>query len=174
MTDWPVDLSEFDLRMRESGLSGRAAQMAALESAGMVKGVDTEIEEKGMFPTSPVNKRKVKRYTLVDGAKPFTREFDANSFGMNGNTTVKKTDLCWGKQALDKIVKWKGPMTMGSYQEAVLIYTYKVNNTADWAKRADVQAAFPQIKNMLDAAGKNELPHAAELTSEGWEPKGLD
>ena len=94
--------------------------------------------------------------------------------GSNGKTTVKQTDLCWGKKALDKIVKWEGPMKFGDYQEAGITYTYKVNNLADWAKKPDVQAAFPFVKSILDGAGSKESKHAIKLTSQGWEAKGLD
>jgi outer membrane protein OmpA-like peptidoglycan-associated protein len=76
-------------------------------------------------------KAKIKRYTLTDAAKPFAQEKEVASIGLNGKTTEKQTDLCWGKKALDKIVKWEGPMKFGDYQEAGITYTYKVNNLAD-------------------------------------------
>ena len=82
--------------------------------------------------------------------------------------------MCWGKKALDKIVKWEGPMKFGDYQEAGITYTYKVNNVADWAKKPEVQAAFPVVKSILDGAGSKESKHAIKLTSQGWEAKGLD
>jgi hypothetical protein len=93
---------------------------------------------------------------------------------LNGKTTEKQTDLCWGKKALDKIVKWEGPMKFGDYQEAGITYTYKVNNLADWAKKPEVQAAFPVVKSILDGVGSKESKHAVKLTSQGWEAKGLD
>ncbi|WP_083953716.1 hypothetical protein [Thauera butanivorans] len=85
-----------------------------------------------------------------------------------------RPDLCWGKKALDKIMKWEGPMKFGDYQEAGITYTYKVNNLADWAKKPEVQAAFPVVKSVLDGAGSKESKHAVKLTSQGWEAKGLD
>lgn len=79
-----------------------------------------------------------------------------------------------GKKALDKIVKWEGPMKFGDYQEAGITYNYKVNNLADWAKKPEVQAAFPFVKSVLDGAGSKESKHAIKLTSQAWEAKGLD
>lgn len=172
---WPVDLSEMDLRLQKTMQAGSANQMAALEAAGLVKGEDTEVDIMGFMDNKPTGRKaKVKRYTLTDAAKPFAQEKNVDSIGLNGKTTVKQTDLCWGKKALDKIVKWEGPMKFGDYQEAGITYTYKVNNLADWAKKPDVQAAFPFVKSVLDSAGSKESKHAVKLTSQGWEAKGLD
>ena len=171
---WPVDLSEMDLRLQKSMQSGSANQMAALEAAGLVKGEDAEVQGTSFGGKPNGTKFQVKRYTLTDAAKPFAHEKDVDSIGLNGRTTVKQTDLCWGKKALDKIVKWEGPMKFGDYQEAGITYIYKINTPADWAKKPEVQAAFPYVKNILDGAGTKESKHAVKLTSQGWEAKGLD
>jgi hypothetical protein len=148
--------------------------MAALEAVGLVKGADIEVDIMGIMGKPTGGKAKIKRYTLTDAAKPFAQEKDVASFGLNGRTTVKQTDLCWGKKSLNKIVKWEGPMKFGDYQEAGITYTYKVNNVADWAKKSAVQAAFPVVKSILDGAGSKESKHYIKLTSQGWEAKGLD
>lgn len=157
--DFPVTVTEMDLRLQKTMQSGTANQMTALEAAGLVK---CEASEKGQ------------RCSLTDAAKPFAREKEATSWGLNGSQKVTQTDLCWGKKALDKIVKWEGPMKFGDYQEAGITYTYKVNNLADWAKKPEVQAAFPVVKSILDGVGSKESKHAVKLTSQGWEAKGLD
>ena len=171
---WPVDLSEMDLRLQKTMQDGRTNQMAALEAAGLVKGEDTEVDIMGIMGKPTGAKAKIKRYTLTDAAKPFAQEKEVASIGLNGKTTEKQTDLCWGKKALDKIVKWEGPMKFGDYQEAVITYTYKVNNLADWAKKPEIQASFPVVKSILDGVGSKESKHAIKLTSQGWEAKGLD
>jgi len=128
---------------------GLVAQMGALEVVGLAKGEEIGVGKEG----------KKKRYTLTDAAKPFMQE---------------KVGLCWGKAALDKVVKWEGPMKFGDYQEAGVSYTYKVNNLADWAKNSEIQAAFPQVKLILDGEGSKQEKHAVKLTSQGWEAKGLE
>lgn len=171
---WPIDLSEMDLRLQKTLQSGSANQMAALEAAGLVKSEDAEVDIMGIMGKPTGAKARIKRYTLTDAAKPFAQEKDVASIGLNGKTTEKQTDLCWGKKALDKIVKWEGPMKLGDYQEASVTYTYKIANSADWAKKPDVQAAFPFVKSVLDGAGSKEFKHAIKLTNQGWEAKGLD
>lgn len=171
---WPVDVTEMEVRLEKTLKSGNASRMDALQTVGLVKGEDVELDIMGIMGKPTGSKAKVKRYMLTDAAKPFAQEKDVESIGLNGRTTVHQTDLCWGKKALDKIVKWEGPMKLGDYQEAGLTYTYKVEHTADWANKPEVQAAFPAIKNILDGAGKNQLTHGVKLTSQGWEAKGLD
>ncbi len=152
--DFPVAVTELDLFLQKNSPISIANQMAALEAAGLVK---CEAADKG------------KRCSLTDAAKPFVRETEATIWGLKGST-----DLCWGQKALDKVVKWEGPMKLGDYQSATITYTYKVNNAAEWTKKPEVQAAFPMVKFILDGAGKKESQHAVKLTSLGWEALGLD
>ena len=76
--------------------------------------------------------------------------------------------------AIDKIVKWEGPMKFGDYQEAGITYTYKLTDVATWASMPEVQAAFVDVKKISEGAGTMERKHVVKLTSEGWEAKGLD
>ncbi len=157
--DFPVTVTEMDLRLQKTMASGTANQMDALEAVGLVK---CETVDKG------------KRCALTPAAQPFIREKEVTSWGLNGSQKVIQTDLCWGQKALAKIVKWEGPMKLGDYQEAGVTYTYKVNSAADWASKPELQAAFPAVKSILDGVGTKEGKHAVMLTSQGWEAKGLD
>lgn len=99
--DFPVAVTEMDMRLQKTMQSGTANQMAALEAAGLVK---CEAADNGQ------------RCSLTDAAKPFVREKEATSWGLNGSQKVTQTDLCWGQKSLDKVVKWEGPMKLGDYQ----------------------------------------------------------
>src|SRR6218665_190685 len=112
---WPVDLNEYDVRLQKTTATGPGGQMAALEAAGLAKGEDIEVHVMGIMGKPTGTKAKVKRYTLTDAAKPFAKEREVSAIGLNGRTTEKQTDLCWGKKALDKVVKWEGPMKLGDY-----------------------------------------------------------
>ena len=98
---WPVDLNEAERR----GGMGTAAEMVALEKAGLVRSHETETEYTPPLSSRPV-RAKVLRYELTDNGKTFYREKDR--IGLAGNKQVQG-DLCYGQQALDKIVKWEGP-----------------------------------------------------------------
>jgi len=165
-SEWPVDLNEAE---RRSGM-GRAAEMAALENAGLVRSHETETEYTPPLSTRPV-KAKVLRYELTDNGKTFYRE--KNRLGLAGNKQVQG-DLCYGQQALDKIVKWDGPTTVGDSKEASVFFTYKIENLAEWAKKPDIQRVFPGVASTINGAGNTQVNQALILTNQGWQAKGLD
>ncbi|WP_434779045.1 hypothetical protein [Neisseria sp. Ec49-e6-T10] len=170
---WPVDVSEGSLGMQNNTPSSEVNRMVALEAVGLVRGEDAEVQGTNFSGEPNGVIRKVKRYMLTDAAKNFIQEKDVDSIGMNGKNTVRQTKLCWGKQNIDKIVKWEGPIKLGDYQEVGITYTYKINNIADWAKKPEIQAAFPEVKNIIDNESSREIKHGIKLTSQGWEAKGL-
>ena len=100
---WPIDLNAAE---RQSGM-GRAADMAALEKAGLVHSHETETDYTPPLSSRPL-RAKVLRYELTDTGKTFYREKDR--LGLGGNKQVQG-DLCYGQQVLDKIVKWERPRT---------------------------------------------------------------
>jgi hypothetical protein len=161
---WPVDVNEAERR----GGMGTAAEMAALEKVGLVRSHEAETEYTPPFSSRPV-KTKVLRYELTDNGRTFYREKDR--LGLVGNKQVQG-DLCYGQQALDKIVNWQGPTAVGDSKEATVFYTYRIENLADWAKNPDIQRVFPGIVSTIDEAGKTQMNQALTLTSQGWQAKG--
>jgi hypothetical protein len=162
---WPLDLNQAE---RRSGM-GRAAEMAALEKAGLVRSHETETEYTPPLSTRPV-RAKVLRYELTDKGNTFYREKDR--LGLGGNKQVQG-DLCYGQQALDKIVKWEGPTAAGASKEATVFYTYRIENLADWAKNPDIQKVFPGIVLTIDGDGKTQMNQALTLTNQGWQAKEI-
>src|SRR5579859_1747066 len=162
---WPVDLNESE---RRSGM-GRAAEMAALEKAGLVRSHETETEYTPPLSSRPV-KIKVLRYELTDSGKTFYRQKDR--LALVGNNQVQ-ADLCYGQQTLDKIVKWDGPTPAGDSKEASVFYTYKIENLAEWAKNPDIQRVFPGVVSTIDAAGRTQMNQALTLTNQGWQAKEI-
>ena len=73
---WPVDLNEAERR----GGMGTAAEMAALEKAGLVRSHETETEYTPPLSTRPV-KARVLRYELTEDGKKFYREKQTLRFG---------------------------------------------------------------------------------------------
>lgn len=163
---WPVDVNEAE---RRSGM-GTAAEMAALEKAGLVRSHETETEYMPPLSSRPV-KTKVLRYELTENGKTFYREKDR--LGLGGSKQVQG-DLCYGQQVLNKIVRWDGPTAAGDSKEVSVLYTYRIENLAEWAQNPDIQRVFPGIVSTIDGAGKTQMNHALTLTNQGWEAKGLD
>ncbi|MGB2640767.1 MAG: hypothetical protein WAN32_17595, partial [Candidatus Acidiferrum sp.] len=163
---WPVDLNEAERR----GGMGTAAEMVALEKVGLVRSHETETEYTPPLSTRPV-KARVLRYELTEDGKRFYRE--KQTLALIG-TKGKQGDLCFAQQVLDKIVKWEGPTVAGGSQEASVLYTYRIENLAEWAKDPDIQRVFPGIVSTIDGAGKTQMNQALTLTDHGWEARGLN
>ena len=136
----------------------------------IVRSHETETEYTPPLSSRPV-RAKVLRYELTDNGKTFYREKDR--LGLGGNKQVQG-DLCYGQQALDKIIKWEEPTAVGDSKEASVFYTYKIENLAEWAKTPDIQRVFPGIVSTIDGAGKTAMNQALTLTNQGWQTKGLD
>lgn len=169
---WPVDvvMSKFDLIIRKDNPTSTAKQMEALVAIGLASVTNVEVEEKPMFGNKLI-KSNVNRYVLTDAGKKFYREGKEDAaIGFDGS---KENNICYGKKALDKVVKWEGPMKFGDYQEASVKYLYKINDLADWTKKPEFLAAFPNVGKIVEAAGKKEQLHGVKLTNQGWEARGL-
>jgi hypothetical protein len=170
---WPVDISLAEFQSQGSIPTGTAAQMVALEANGLVSSTNLELDQLDMFQKPTGIKGQIKRYTLTDAAKPFYQD-RPNSIFVSPAASQTAGALCWGKKTLGQIVKWEGPLKFGDYQEAVVIYTYKIDPIAPWAQKPDIQVAFPDIKPRIAAAGTIQQKHEVKLTSLGWEaPPGL-
>lgn len=170
---WPVDISERDLVTVKAIPSGQAAQVAALEAVGLARGEEVEVPNVRYDGKPTGSSYKVKRYTLTDAAKPFEKTREVSSYSVDGAVKVSLTELCWGRKGLGKVVKWEGPMKFGDYQEARVIYHYKLVEVPDWAKQPIIKAAFPWVGTMIEGAGKVEQVETVKLTSAGWEAGGM-
>ena len=145
--------------------SARMGQMTVLEAAGLVSGADFEANEHNYsFSHKPTgHKIKLRSYSLTEEGKRFfhkKKETAKVDIFANGN-------LCYGKLALDKVIKWEMP----SNQMAAVTYTIKLDSLADWIKTPALQAAFPGAAKFINK-GFTEKEHGIvlKLTNLGWEP----
>lgn len=162
---WPVDVYETDLRQQKLYPDGVAGQMAALAAAGLARGEDTELP--GTFVDGKPGglKVKVRRYTMLDAAKPFLRA---------GAGAAQKPRICWGRKSLDKVLRWADPAKVGDHEESSVIYTYKLSNVAAWARQAQVKGAFPVLGRTVDGEHTQKEKLYVKLTPQGWEALGLN
>lgn len=147
----------------------------AFESAGLITSVDFEKDNpywvNAYGSTAPIPKFKFKRFTLTDAGKKFYQETDikARPQFVASQVPAKAGSLCYGKVAVDKVVKWTAPVQNGDAQVVRVTYLYTVNDLTDWAKKPEIQETTHKIKDMLDGAGKEELIQELMLTNVGWE-----
>ena len=170
---WPVELNQMGKKLDSSfGRTSKSSRLEALASQGLATSSEMEMPVTS-FTGKPTGRSiQVTRYELSDKGKSF---FHETTGGYNKPDAGEiRGELCYGKKALDKVVKWEGPMKLGDYQEAGVKYFYKVVDLADWAKSPEIQAAFPNVKEWIDGAGIKQQSHGVRLTSEGWEANGID
>ncbi len=159
---FPVDIP----KPEQKDQYGIGPQMAALEQAGLVHSSDTTAVVHGMLDplrgsTPP---QPVKRYELTMEGKKYFRQAP----GLLGQTS----SFCYGQKRVDSIVKWTEPMTMGAYSQTEVTYTYKIVNLAGWAQRPDVQHAFSDVRDTVNAASRTNQIAGLQLTNQGWEVPG--
>jgi hypothetical protein len=131
---------------RFNGDVGRLAQLRALESVGLV----TETES-----TRTANGKTLRILSFRRTAK--------------GEAVSQGPAVCYARGELDRIVKWKGPVAFGEYQAAFVYYTVKTTHIEDWARNADVQAAFPLMVPIVKGDDTKVRQVVVDLSSEGWD-----
>lgn len=141
-----IDLNQRQMDMAASMPTGQAAQLKALEEAGLVASTVSE---------RTVNNRQ-------ETVRSYRRTELGNRFHADGH-------FCYARAELNRIVKWKGPAVLGEYRIAWVYYTTKSTKVADWATLPAILAAFPAVKsNLLDEPDKVRQV-LVDLSSEGWE-----
>jgi hypothetical protein len=151
----------------------------AFESAGLISSVDIEKDNpywvNSYGSTAPIPKFKFKQFTLTAEGKKYYQETDIKARPhFVAAQAPAKAGLCYGKIAVDKVVKWTAPVQNGNAQVVQVTYLYKVNDLSDWAKKTDIQEASHKIKDMLDGVSKKELTQELILTNVGWEAAGTN
>lgn len=146
--------------------SGEAAELAALEHAGLVQSVNTTAVVQSLANSLSLSSRKpepVKRYTVsAEGQKYAQKILDASG---------RSDGFCYGHEKVASIVNWTEPETQGGYTETTVTYMGTVPNLAAWANLPEVQQAFPSIKATLSDVGQNQTV-ALHLTDKGWVVNG--
>jgi hypothetical protein len=140
-----------------------AGQMAALEAVGFARGEDTELPGTFVEGKPAGLKVKVRRYTMLDAAKPYLHA-----------AAGRQPRICWGRKSLSKVLRWADPAKAGDHEESAVIYTYKLSNVADWARKTQVREAFPDVAQNIDGERSQKEKLYVKLTPQGWEALGLN
>jgi hypothetical protein len=106
---------------------------------------------------------KVRRYIMTDAAKPYLHA-----------KAGKQPRICWGRKSLSKVIRWADPAKVDDHEESSVIYTYKLSNVADWARKPQVKEAFPELGRNIDGERSQKEKMYVKLTPNGWEAFGLN
>jgi hypothetical protein len=158
---WPVDVYDIDVRQQKLYPDNAAGQMSALESVGLARREDVELP--GAVVDGKTSGVKVRRYTMTDAAQPYLKAKPG-----------KQPRICWGRKSLSKVIRWADPAKVGDHEETAVIYTYKLSNVADWARKPQVKEAFPELGRNIDGERSQKEKLYVKLTPNGWEALGLN
>lgn len=154
---FPIDVPASELRDQ----SGTPAQMAALERAGLVRGSDTTVVIHGiMGALGPSAPRPVRRYVLTNEGRKY--------FQVKPGILGQSSAFCYGHEAVDSIVTWTKPESMGSVLQSEVTYTYKMPDLSLWARQANVQQVFGDIRTTVNGISKAHESVSLQLTNKGW------
>jgi hypothetical protein len=145
---------------------GFGPQLAALQQVGLVSETDTKAIVHGMLDAlrGATPPQPVRRYQLTaEGQKYFQQV--PSAFGQTDG-------ICYGQKAVDSVLKWSNPTAIDGHSRTDVTYTYKVVNLAAWAKRPEIQQAFPDIGATVSGASKINQTMGLQLTNNSWEALG--
>ncbi|WP_321936153.1 hypothetical protein [Paraburkholderia sp. J8-2] len=132
--------------------------LEAMKSAGLLVSHDAP---------SPASDGAVARtYILTDaGSAAFTDAPSSRGAIASGSRTGA---FCYGHVHITRVVKWD-PASMG---ESTAYFNYEMVGFPEWAKRPDIQRAFPTLGRLVRGAGTGSTSSVAlRLTTAGWEVK---
>lgn len=167
-TDIPVDQIELSKVMKRVSPT---KSMDSLVAAGVVSVSDADVDQLRYDGKPSGRTYKVKRYVVSEAGRKYYRARPTSAVA--GSPAQEAGDLCFGKQALDKVVRWDLPTKLGDHQETGVTYTYKINDLAEWAMSPAVQQSYPGIQDVIASAGKLQKTHGLKLTNQGWVANGL-
>ena len=133
--------------------------MAVLEQAGLVQPTDTVVTFPQIFGSSI--QCRVKRYQPTSSGNQYVQQ---TNVGLG-----QSAGFCYGARAVDFIVKWTEPATLGPVTQTEVTYTYKISNLAPGAQRANIQNQFGDTRSTTAGMSKTEQRAGLQLTNEGWE-----
>lgn len=164
---WPVEWNEQEKsRQAAARTDFPVAGMEALISLGLVSSAEAERPVRSFFG-SDERSEKVTRYAITDKGRPYFKQRSGIYAALGGKG--ENGALCYARLAVDKIIKWEGPIKLGDYQEATVHYQDKVVDVAEWARLESIQAVFPDVKAELDAGERKPRQRSVHLSSIGWE-----
>jgi hypothetical protein len=118
-----------------------------------------------------------REYTLTEKAGKIAKVRDTSKDKfISGHDRKTPYNLCYAnKRELVSIVKFDEPAEQNGMKVAHVIYTYNINELADWFNSPELEIADPDAKTIKSLKGKypggsdSEAEATLKLTNEGWE-----
>jgi hypothetical protein len=86
-----------------------------------------------------------------------------------GAKYMKDGRLCYGKANLVKILNWEPVQTVAGMGSTRVYFTYSIDGLPDWAKRQDIQAAFPDVRAVIQGQENRKMVMPLILVDGHWQ-----
>lgn len=159
---FPYALSRADIRNAEDVHNDPVLTpvpgLEALKSAGLLVSHDA--------PNPASDGAVARTYVLTDpGSTAFTDAPNSSGTVASGS---RAGAFCYGHVHITRVVKWDA----ASMGESTAFFNYEMSGLPEWAKRPDIQRAFPTLGRLVRGAGTGSTSSVVmRLTTAGWEVK---
>jgi hypothetical protein len=159
---FPYPLSRADIRNSEDVHNDPVLTpvpgLEALKSAGLLVSHDA--------PNPASDGAVARTYILTDaGSAALTDAVGSSGTVASGSRTG---GFCYGHVHITRVVKWDA----ASMGESTAYFNYEMDGLPEWAKRPDIQRAFPTLGRLVRGAGTGKTSSVVmRLTTAGWEVK---
>jgi hypothetical protein len=146
----------------QKGTEKEIAEFDTLTAAGLLTKSTEKLSTIGWDKQPNGGYNLITIYTLTDAGK---KTLDPNR-KLENPDGYASAELCYATPEVDKIENYTDIDGAG-VKAAEVKYSYDYTNVADWAKKDDVKAAFPEISKTLDNPDKTASIGLVK-TNNGW------
>lgn len=108
------------------------------------------------------------QYRLSKSAMPYVKKVERKTFGLQGTKTKTENRICYGEKILSRIIEKQSASFSKNANQALISYTYEINNLAEWTRENNFLEAFPGIREIIDGIGKKEERKILRRANKSW------
>lgn len=110
----------------------------------------------------------ITQYRLSKSAMPYVKNVERKTFGLQGTKTKTENRICYGEKTLSRIIEKQPASLSKNANQALISYTYEINNLAEWTRENSFLEAFPGIREIIDGVDKKEERKILRRTDKSW------
>jgi hypothetical protein len=100
----------------------------------------------------------------------FSRKVPGHRYNVTeaGIQFAERGAFCYGRARLVKLLSWDPVTTAIGTSTTKVFFTYEIDGLAPWAKREDVQAAFPNVRTVVQGQDHIKMQMKLIMDGERW------
>lgn len=86
----------------------------------------------------------------------------------NGKKYLEGGVFCYGKARFKELISSEPVTTVAGLSSTKVYFKYEIDDLQDWAKRSDVQTAFPEIKSAIQGQENGHMMMKLIMDGDHW------